>query len=52
MLSDAIAELYIVCPGHGFSPAEDESIVAVPLVILKKGMHIDKNCIVDLTFIF
>jgi hypothetical protein len=41
-----------VCPGHGFSPAEDERIVAVPLVILKNGMQIDKNCIVDLTFTF
>jgi hypothetical protein len=52
MFSDAIAALYIVCPGHGFSPAEDERIVAVPFVILKNGMQIDRNCIVDLTFIF
>jgi hypothetical protein len=52
MLREAIAELKIVCPGHGFSPAEAERIVAEPLVILKKGIHIDSIYIVDRTFTF
>ena len=48
----AIAALKIVCPGHGFSPADAESTVAAPYVIRRKGMQMDKICIVERTLIF
>jgi len=52
MFKEAMAELYIECPGHGFSPAELDSTVAVPLVILRKGIAIESIYIVALTLTF
>jgi hypothetical protein len=51
MLSVAIAELYIVCPAQGTSPAEEDKMVADPYVILRNGMQMESICIVDLTLI-